>query len=296
MQIQTEDIETFDSKPIKHEKIHYAQCSDKNAPRCFFLSLFVGARNSGKTFGICKLIKHFEKHKVYTKNGDEVHQRVILFSPTVFANPILKALKHLDDDDIYTSYSDEMLVQVVDDIKRERDETDRYHKELAVWKRFLRVKREEDLSPDDIYALNMMGWEAPNKPKYEHGVCNHIIFDDLLGSSCFKSVGKSAMNQLCLKNRHLQCNIFIATQSLRQIPKALRNNANLFVLWRFANKKMVLNDLFEEVSGILNPEQFEQVYDFATKNDHDHLTIDCTNGDKKNMLRRNFDTRIIIPS
>jgi hypothetical protein len=295
MDIHTEDIESFDSRPVKHKKIHYAQCSDKDCPRCFFLSMWVGARNSGKTFGIVKLIKHFEKHKVYDNDGNEVHQRVIVFSPTVFANPILESLKHLSKEDTFTSYSDDMLVKVVDDIRKQRDETDRYQKDLKVWKRFLKAKREEDLSAEDYFALNHMGFQAPTPPKFPFGVCNHLVFDDLLGSACFKSVGKSAMNQLCLKNRHLQCNIYIATQSLRQCPKALRNNCNLFALWRFANKKMVLNDLFEEVSGILTPEQFEQVYDFATQGDHDHLTIDAT-GDKANMLRRNFDTRIVIPA
>jgi len=92
-----------------------------------------------------------------------------------------------------------------------------------------------------------------------------------------------------LKNRHLGCNILIATQSLKSIPKSIRNNTSLFILYRFANKKIVLDNVYEEVSGRLTPEQFEQMYEFATEKDHDALIMDFTGVPKELMFRKNFD-------
>jgi hypothetical protein len=116
----------------------------------------------------------------------------------------------------------------------------------------------------------------------------------LIGSAAFKSTGKSALTNLVLKNRHHQCCIYICTQNLKAIPKSIRTNTSLFILYRFANKKIVLSDLYEEVSGLLTPEQFEKVYDYATSKDHDALILDLTGGDKKNKIRKNFDERILF--
>jgi len=75
---------------------------------------------------------------------------------------------------------------------------------------------------------------------------------------------------------------------------SIRANTSLFVLYRFANKKIILEDLYQEVSGMLTPTQFEEVYDFATEGNHNALIMDFTGGDKANRLRQNFDKRIVV--
>jgi hypothetical protein len=45
---------------------------------------------------------------------------------------------------------------------------------------------------------------------------------------------------------------------------------------------------------MFNPQQFEEVYDFATKGDHDAFVMDFTGGEKENRIRRNFNERILV--
>jgi hypothetical protein len=292
--MKTENIENWDNKPVKHKKNKYPVPVDKNSPRMFFVGMFVGSRGSGKTFSIAKLIKQYEHYGIVDQETHEkVDQRVILFSPTVEANPVLSSLKLLSEEDVITNYSDEKLTKIIDDIKKEADDTKEYKRKIKLYKKFCKCKKVEELDQEELMELDMMNYEPPEKPTYPNGCVNHLIFDDLIGSSAFKSVGKSALTNLVLKNRHLQCCIYIATQNLKAIPKSIRTNTSLFCLYKFANQKIVLEDLYEEVSGILTPQKFKEVYEFATEGDHNALVMDFT-GDKENRLRKNFNERIIF--
>lgn len=298
--ISTEHIENWNNKVVPHKKNKYPIPIDQNSPRMYFVNLAVGSRGSGKTFSIVKLIKQYEKFGIMNQvTQEKCDQRVILFSPTIDANPIFNSLKHLDEKDIITNYSDDKLVNVIEDIKEENEQTKEYQRKLALYKKFLKhsKKTPEKLAliftPEEIMDLEMMDWQEPEKPTYPNGCVVFMVFDDLIGSNAFKSVGRSALTNLVLKNRHLGVNILIATQSMRGIPKNIRLNTSLFILYRFANKKIILEDVYEEVSGRLTPQQFEAMYDFATENDHDAMVIDLTNTPNKNLMwRRNFDTTI----
>lgn len=295
MAMKLESIDNWNNKPIKHKQNRYPQPVDKNSPRMYFVGLFVGSRGSGKTFSIAKLIKQYEHYGIVdAETHEKVSQRVILFSPTVEANPILTSLKHLEDEDIITEYSDSKLVKVIEDIKQQADETKEYKKKMKLYKKFMKVKKVEELDQDELMELDMMNYEPPQAPTYPNGCINHLIFDDLVGTDAFKAVGKSALTNLVLKNRHLGCCIYIATQNLKAIPKSIRANTSLFVLYRFANKNIVLQDLYQEVSGMLTPTQFEEVYDLATEGNHSAFVMDFTGGEKENRLRKNFDQRILI--
>jgi hypothetical protein len=81
---------------------------------------------------------------------------------------------------------------------------------------------------------------------------------------------------------------------MRGIPKNIRLNVSLFVLYRFANKSVVLDDIYQEVSGKLTKKDFESLYDYATQDDHDALVIDMTGSSKDLMFRKNFDLALKI--
>ena len=78
-------------------KSFYPQCLDSNTPQKYFLALFVGARGSGKTYLLTKLLKTLEEKKIY-ENGKVVPQRIILISSTAHSdsNRVFKSLKNLD--------------------------------------------------------------------------------------------------------------------------------------------------------------------------------------------------------
>jgi hypothetical protein len=256
---------------------------------------FIGARGSGKTFSIVKLLRQFQDYKIFDHEGEEVPQRVIIFTPTFQANPVFKALKYLDDDDVHTNYSDEKLLEVVKEIEEDRELTKKYKEDMEVWKRFLRAKKDSDLSQDDYFTLARLDYKPPDKPPHPNGVVCHLILDDCVGSSAFKATGKSALVNVALRNRHIGINLLIASQNMKAVPKSLRCNTSLWCLFRFANKKIILGDLYDEVSGFLSPEQFEAVFDYAVSDDHSPLVIDLTGGDKANRLRKGFSERIVMP-
>lgn len=50
-------INGWNNKILDHGNVKYPQSNDLNAPKNYFVSLFVGARGSGKTFLLSKLLK-----------------------------------------------------------------------------------------------------------------------------------------------------------------------------------------------------------------------------------------------
>ena len=253
-------VDTWRDHALRFKKNLYPICGDRNAPKMYFVGLFVGARGTGKTYAICKLLKHYERVGFTDpESGEEPDQRVVLFSPTSEANPVFTSLRHLDmEEDVITNYSDAKLVSVINDIRARRDDTKAYQEKLKVWRKFVRSKKMDKFSQDELTLLASFDYDFDNvtKPIHPHGCVVYLIFDDLIGSDAFKAVGRSALTNLVLKNRHLGCNVLIAAQSLRSIPKPIRSNTSLYVLFRFANQKIVLDDLYEEVSNILQPPTF----------------------------------------
>ena len=67
------------------------------------------------------------------------------------------------------------------------------------------------------------------------------------------------------------------SQNLKAIPKTIRTNTSVFVVFKFGSKKIVCQDLYEEVSNLISLENFENLYEYATdSNPHDSLIIDFT--------------------
>jgi hypothetical protein len=290
--ITEEYINSLSNIQLNFKSNKYPIPVNKHLPRMYFVYLGIGSRGSGKTYSCVKLLKAYESGIVdaYTKN--KMSQRIILFSPTVDANPVFNSLTHLHEDDIHTEYNDNMLLEVIDDIKRERIETIEYQRKSKLYRKFIRIKRIDDLSYEELLQLEKMDYEPPKMPKYYNGCVVHLILDDLVGSSAFKSVGKSALTNIVLKNRHLGINIIILSQNLKAIPKSIRTNTSIFCLFKFANNK-ILDDLYEEVSNTLTLEQFHELYEYATSDEHDYLFVDFTQP-KELRFKKNLDKILSI--
>ena len=89
------NINGWNNKVVTHPKLVYPQCNDdEGAPKNYFVALFIGARGSGKTYLLTKLMKTIEQKKCYL-NDVEIPQRIILISPTSHSdsNQIFKSLK-----------------------------------------------------------------------------------------------------------------------------------------------------------------------------------------------------------
>jgi hypothetical protein len=167
---------------------------------------------------------------------------------------------------------------------------------MKVWHKFLKMKNEKDLQkldPLELQQLEMDDYQEPKKPRFPLGVANFIVLDDLVGSSAFRSVGKSALTNMVLKNRHLAINFLILTQNLKAIPRSIRTNTSLFVIYRFASQKVICQDLWEEVSNCITVENFEKIFHFATEGEHNALVIDFSQP-KDARFKKNFGTILRI--
>jgi hypothetical protein len=157
-----------------------------------------------------------------------------------------------------------MLIEIIENIQYEKEQTIKYQEKLKLYKKFLKVKYVDDLTHQELIELEMMGFEPPIECWYPNGVVNFLILDDLIGSDAFKSTGKSALTHMVLKNRHLSINVLICTQNLKAIAKSIRTNTSLFIILKFARKKFVCDDLYQEVSNLMTVEEFEEMYEYST--------------------------------
>ncbi len=67
-------------------------------------------------------------------------------------------------------------------------------------------------------------------------------------------------------------------------------------LFEFASKERILDQMYNEISSLLTIENFEALYDYATKDSlHDALIIDNHNRVNKDfMFRKNWNTVLKI--
>lgn len=296
MNIRTEHIEGLDNKIVRHKKLVYPVPGDPSLPRLYPVVCACGSRGVGKTFSVVKLLKTYEKYKIFDKEtGEEVEQRVILMCPSADSNPVFNSLKHLDKDDIHTLYSDDKLEGIIAEIKEHREETKRYKEDMALWIKFMRARKESELSVDEMTRLSILGFTKPTAPKYPNGCVVFLILDDLVQSSAFKTQGKSAVTNLTLRSRHHGIVILICAQAIKAVPKSIRLNVSVWILYKFANAKNVLVDIYPEISALMTEDQFLDAYALATKEPHSALVLDMSGGDPDNRVRINWDVRMIIP-
>ena len=126
-------LDGLDNNPIKTNKKQPPQSKNKNLPPCYFTSIFIGSKGSGKTYSLIKLIKNYERFPIYDVDNNKLDIRVILFCPTAHsvANPIYESLKYLDDDDIILDYSDDKLLDKINNIEEEKQYIEEYNKYLT---------------------------------------------------------------------------------------------------------------------------------------------------------------------
>jgi hypothetical protein len=120
--IQEIKLNGLDNKPIKTTKKPPPRSINKDLPPCYFTSIFIGSKGSGKTYSLIKLLKNYEQYPIYDNDKNKLDIRVIVFCPTVMssANPIYETLKYLDEDDIILNYSDDKLLDKLDEIEQKK--------------------------------------------------------------------------------------------------------------------------------------------------------------------------------
>ena len=277
----------LDNEPIKTNKKSTPKSENSNLPPCYFTSIFIESKGSCKTYSLDKLLKNYEKYPIYDYEGHKLNMCIIVFCPTLnsAANPIYQTLNNLDENDIILEYADYKLLEKLDEIEKEKTDIEEYNYYLQVWKKFIKIEENVNLLlPDELIILSKFDFREPeliqNKPLYKYPRVNFLVFDDLVGDPHAFKRGHSAINNLCIRHRHLQCNLLFTTQYIKAIPPVLRRNLDIFVLFKFANAQSVVDQIYPEISGIITEEDFKYLFEYATKDPHHSLIIDSTSKNK----------------
>lgn len=300
--IKSKLIDGFTSK-IGNSSLDYPKSNNPYLFTLFFNYLGVSSRGGGKTYNLIKIIKEFENSEMKTNDGTNHQIRTILISPTYDANKnLFDNLKSLSPVDIYEEYTEETLKDIIDDVKGIIEEVKMFKDYKDAYDLIKRTPKDKikDLikeRPEIYELLKVHDFETPLKVsenfRYTEKPITFIILDDLMGSDAFNRKHQSLLKYWLIKNRHIFTSFFILVQSMKSVPKDIRLNCNVFYVAKFSNKKVILNDLYEEVSSMMKPEQFESIYDYAiNSNDYGALIID-NSGDKKRFYN-NLEKEIFI--
>ena len=112
-------------------------------------------------------------------------------------------------------------------------------------------------------------------------------------ANAFSNKRASVLTNNLIKNRHNGISFAILAQSVKSVMKNVRANCNLFFIGKFASKRIVLQDMYEQVSNVLTEEQFEDLYSHCVENNqYGSLIIDTTGKEKRFLC--GLDTEIII--
>lgn len=289
----------LDNKPLKVNKKSPPQSSNPDLPPLFFTSLFIGAKGTGKSYSLVKLLKFYENSDIIDNDGNKRIARTILFCPTAnsIANPVFKTLKSLDEDDIHTEYSDELLSEVLEQIKDEYETINDYNEYIKAYYKY--VKNYKSLNDKELTILHKYNFEKPlklEKPPFKYPRIIFMIFDDLIGNAnAFKKNKGNILNKLVITHRHLQCNLIFTTQYIKAINPIIRANIDIFVLFKFASSKLLAEKIYPELSGLITEEKFIEAYEYATQETNDSLiSINHSMNKSSNGMFKNWNIKLNI--
>lgn len=254
-------------------------------PKPPILGIFVGKRGQGKTVTATRLLHY------YTHNNPEVFQKELVF----VISPTAESQQHLWDhigvleDNIFAVATPSEIKQIVDSIieilksKKEKYDEDQEYIEaykvlvnggtLTARQEFLLIQR--DCQPLE----HPEPWPRPI-----------LLMDDL---SHLKVLDQKWFISLCLRHRHVaggvSLSILMLVQSLRGgVARVIRQNCSLIILYS-THDQTAKEDLYAECSHLLDKEEFMALFEHATDERHDFLSVDLSQDDKNRVFSRSFE-------
>ena len=186
---------------------------------------FVGNTGSGKTYSCVALNKYFENKKYTT--------RTFLVSATHPSNPIYKNLTTLDKEDVYDP-SVKALQKVLDDVKDMWKKYKEYKDYCKVYAKYL--KHPDFLTVREQMVLEFNNYE-PMKT-VERPRCM-IIMDDVQGMGMYSQNPNNIITHMTIKHRHIPLSMCFLVQSWTGLPRVLRLNTTVFVLFETSDIKQL---------------------------------------------------------
>ena len=189
------------------------------------------------------------------------------------------------------NYSDDKLLDKLDEIEKEKQDIADYNEYIIRRKKFLKIDENVNLLyPNELLIVSEHAFNVPHPP-FKFPCINFLVFDDLVGDPHAFKRSNGRLNNLTIKCRHHHCSMLFTTQYPKAIPPVIRSNIDIWVLFRFASKERVLEQVYPEISSLITIEHFEELYTYATKTSaHDALVIDNHGKSNPDMrFRKNWN-------
>jgi hypothetical protein len=280
---------------VKKKNVPYS--TNPDLPILYFNMLSIGSKGTGKSYNLVKLLKAYEESKIIDKDGTEYEMRIILVCPTAHsgANEVYKVLKNLDlEKDVHLEYSNDLLQAILDDVETDKNMYVEFLEYKKAYEKFITFKRLDKLAVEELVLLEQNEFKEARevygdiKPKV-----NFLIFDDLIGTGdAFGNKKKSLVNNLVIKHRHLGINLIFTTQYLKAIPPIVRSNCDIFVLFKNASTKVLIDKVYPEFGGYIKQDVFEELYEYATDEKNSSLIIINNSMDSILDVRKNWNLRL----
>jgi hypothetical protein len=255
-------------------------------PKLWFSLLSSSAKNTGKTYNIIQLLTAYE-NSGFTQDGEKCEMRTIWYSGSTATsknNAIIRTLKSLADEDIYDISKDNVnkLQEVYDECLQEKQQIEKYMEYETIYKKWKKLG-ENKLDTLELLILDERDFVAPDdlddKPLYKRPRVIFMVFDDLLNNPLvFGYKRANFINQTIILHRHdsadrVPINMLLISQSFKSVPTLVRKQIDYFVMLRNANKKKLLENITEEVGGIISLDNLIKLYDHAMKEEYGALIV-----------------------
>jgi hypothetical protein len=292
--MKTAKVKGLDIIPPKSESGLYK--TDTFMPKMHQVCIAVGKRASGKSTAIINLIERMK------------FDYCIAVSPTMNSNKEL--MDRLKIEHTFEDVDDPNVIDKIKDIvKGEAEDLERYKDELKRYNKLMKDLKEGKYMDDDLLLQFFSDDGHFTKPEHRwNGEKPRIavIFDDMLGSGIYSKPRK--LNGLSTYSRHvgslkeggaIGVSLFFMIQSFKcqtgGLNKVIRNQCTSMCLFKTKDKQE-MKDVAESVSGEIDEELFNKVYDTAIKEPYDFLFIDLhKKKEHPSMFRKRFD-EFIIPA
>lgn len=269
-----------------YKKYHPPESNNPFLPKLWFSLLSSSAKNTGKTYNIIQLLTAYE-NSAFTQEGEKCEMRTIWFSGSTATsknNAIIQTLKSLDPTDIYDidSKSVNKLQEVYEDCLKEKQEVEKYMEYEMTYKKW-KEAGEDKLDMLELLILDERDFVSPknllDKPKFRRPRVVFMVFDDLLNNPLVFGYKRSNfINQTIILHRHdspdrVPINMLLISQSFKSVPTLVRKQIDYFVMLRNANRTKLLQNIEDEVGGIVGMKDLEKLYDYAMKEEYGALIV-----------------------
>lgn len=238
-----------------------------------------GKTGSGKSTALIRMLKAYSDANVF--------QKMVLISPTAAYDAKYKMLPLTE---VHEDYSDNLLSQIMEEQKEDMDEYQQIEADRKLYDKFMKRKRLSKKELLRLYTMINPVTEELDRPvqRFDRLPYLAVILDDLGGTSAFRN-GNNFLNSIVCKSRHYKTNFFVCVQHPYQCPRALRSQCSHVILFSTKDKKL-LEELAKENCSHLTPEQFIEMFMYATNKPHDFMLCDF----KRDEVRKNFDEVLAI--